>query len=1304
MALSVGIDVGSTTIKVAALLSDELVYASYLRHEYHVPETLRQAVESLAENFGEETFSLCFTGTGAEMLAGELGIPFLPEMDAEVKALTFFHEKVDVAIEMGGEDAKLIYVAADGSSDQRMNRMCAGGTGAFLEHLAAFLGVDMQGLNDLAQQGAPIYGIASRCGVYAKTDVQALLNQGAAKADIAASVFQAVVNQILSGLAKGRRIEGRVALLGGPLTFLPALSERFVETLEISRENLITPRRGELYPAMGAALMGSDFLTDAASLQKLLQSRGKKAEKSLWAEPLFLSAKAYEDFQKAHDTVSRKERNSWPEAVWLGIDAGSTTLKLVAIDEAGFLVYQDYAKNEADVLGKARTMLLKFYGAMPKETTIAGCGITGYGEKFLKEALSIDFGEVETAAHLRAARFFAPDVTSLLDIGGQDMKYIRLQDGAIREVALNGSCASGCGLFLETFAHTLGMTMEEFVRAAVTASHRLDLGYHCTVLMNSRVHQVQREEMDVGALAAGLCTAVVKNALYRVIHMKDAAELGEKVVVSGGLFANDAVLRALEMIVGRPVVRPPFPGLMGAYGMALLAKERYEKSHRSRKPLIKSLSEFLKSPMVQDEEEFPANTEVFKGESDEVLRHWARNSDEKRFNQWFSSLLSAKEIENLRVQVGRRRCPGCGNHCLLSLHQFSHGKVYVTGNRCSVGERLAGGRVALGPNLAEWQKERIFRLSLGKGKKRGTVGIPRVLTMWQDFPFWNAFWSSLGYEVVTSGFDSAAMSRSAATVPQGVYCYPCRLAHGHVLEMIERGDAQFLWLPDIEQGGEEPELDEEKHASYGAMLAAHIAKELAIAHVPLYHPSWDEENRKTFYDFMEAHFPFFSRKEVDEALTKGYETKKKYREELRQRTKDVLVHIHSEKKSAIVLLGRDEQLDGEVNKGIPYLISRLGVPVLTAGGLYALSYEDEPFSFNARARHAAKMVAADPYLELVQMQSTSCGYDGLTLLEIGDMLREAGKKLTHLSLDQGVSAGALEIRIRSLLAEVAERKRNPSRREERKNIFMRPPLPRAFRLSPLGRYYDSLLAGALQGAGYEVSNHPSLPEVTMKEKAAAVIFLGLGRKGDEVLPSSTLFHQLWLALFLGDLLMRCHLAVKPLEKEKGLADRALEIATEKAAGAAKAGTFHAYKKVIGEILALFEHAKGEGTAKSVGLLGKPWQCMDFLQEKRGEEPISWKVQGMAEWLLNEVSEAYFLDGFEGDSDGGTVCLASRYGAHRALEILREEVNRRPWIDPLESPEEKRDALNRYRDFPTRYPAEGERDVRRRSGEDLVICD
>ncbi len=1247
MALSVGIDVGSTTIKVAALSGGKLVYASYLRHEYHVPETLRRAVEALAENFGEETFSLCFTGTGAEALAGELGIPFLPEMDAEVKALTFFHEKVDVAIEMGGEDAKLIYVAADGSSDQRMNRMCAGGTGAFLEHLAAFLGVDMQGLNNLAQQGAPIYGIASRCGVYAKTDVQALLNQGAEKADIAASVFQAVVNQILSGLAKGRRIEGRVALLGGPLTFLPALSARFVETLEISGENLITPRRGELYPAMGAALMGSDFLTDAASLKKLLRCRGEKAERSLWAEPLFPSAKDYEDFQKAHDTAPREERNPWPEAVWLGIDAGSTTLKLVAIDEAGALVYQDYEKNEADVLGKARAMLLKFYGAMPKETTIAGCGITGYGEKFLKEALSIDFGEVETVAHLRAARFFAPDVTSLLDIGGQDMKYIRLQDGAIREVALNGSCASGCGIFLETFAYTLGMTMEEFVRAAVTASHRLDLGYHCTVLMNSRVHQVQREEMDIGALAAGLCTAVVKNALYRVIHMKDAAELGEKVVVSGGLFANDAVLRALEMIVGRPVVRPPFPGLMGAYGMALLAKERHVKSHQA-------------------------------------------------------TLLSAKEIENLRVQVGRRRCAGCGNHCLLSLHQFSHGKVYVTGNRCSVGERLAGGRTALGPNLAEWQKDRIFRPSPRKGKKRGTVGIPRVLTMWQEFPFWNAFWSSLGYEVVTSGFDSAAMSRSAATVPQGVYCYPCRLAHGHVLEMIERGGAQFLWLPEIAQGGEEPELDEEKHASYGAMLATHMEKELAIANVPLYHPSWDEGNRKAFYDFMEAHFSSLSRKEVDEALAKGREAKKKYREELRRRTKDVLALVHREKKSAIVLLGRDEQLDGEVNKGIPYLISCLGVPVLTAGGLYALSHEDEPFSFNERARHAAKMVAADPYLELVQMQSTSCGYDGLTLLEIGDMLRKAGKKLTHLSLDQGVSAGALEIRIRSLLAEAAERKRNPSWCEERKNIFTRSPLPCAFRLAPLGRYYDSLLAGALQGAGYEVSDQPSLPEVTIKEKAVGMIFLGLGRKGDEVLPSSSLFHQLWLALFLGDLLIRCHLAVKPVEKEKGLADEALEIAMKKAEAASKAGTFLAYKKVIGEILSLFENAKGEGTAKSVGLLGKPWQCMNFLQEKQGEELISWKLQGMAEWLLNEVSEAYFLDGFEGDSDGGTVCLASRYGAHRALEILREEVNRRPWLDPLESPEEKRDALNRYRDFPTRYPAEGERDVRRRSGSEYLV--
>ncbi len=1242
MALSVGIDIGSTTVKVAALREGALVYSLYLRHEYHVPETLARAVEALPEALGAETFSLCFTGTGAEALAGELGIPFLPEMDAEVKALTAFHEKVDVAIEMGGEDAKLIYVESDGTSDQRMNRMCAGGTGAFLEHLAAFLGVDMKGLSDLAERGAPLYGIASRCGVYAKTDVQALLNQGAAKADIAASVFQAVVNQILSGLAKGRRIEGRVILLGGPLTFLPALRARFVETLEIEEANLLKPQRGELYPALGAALMASDFLTDAAALGKLLAGRGEKAEKSLWMAPLFPDEKSYDDFRKAHE-VAGAGPISWPAVVWLGIDAGSTTLKLVAVDESGRLVYGDYEKNDADVLEKARAMVQKFYGAMPEGTAIAGCGITGYGEKFLKEALAIDFGEVETAAHLRAARFFAPDLSALLDIGGQDMKYIRVDGGAIREVALNGSCASGCGLFLETFAHTLGLSMEDFVHAAVSAPHRLDLGYHCTVLMNSRVHQVQRERMDTGALAAGLCTAVVKNALYRVIHMKDVSELGDKVVVSGGLFQNDAVLRALEMLLGRPVARPPFPGLMGAYGMALLAQERYEKSHRS-------------------------------------------------------SLLSSKEIQNLHLQLERRRCSGCGNRCLLSLHRFSTGHVYVIGNRCSVGERLAGGGASYGPNLAEWEKERLFRPLPLKGEKRGIVGIPRVLTMWQDFPFWNAFWTSLGYEVVTSRFDGGAMSRSAASVPQGVYCYPCRLAHGHTLEMIHRGGVDFLWLPEKEQGGEEPELDEEKHATYGAVLAVHMGKELHAAGMPLYHPLWDEGKREKFYDFMKAHFPLISKEEIAGALQEGAAAKECYRSALRQRTQDVLGLIHREKRRAIVLLGRDEQLDGEVNKGIPYLISRLGVPVLTAGGLYALHHDREPFSFTARARHAAEMVAADPYLELVQLQSTSCGYDGLTLLEIGEILRAAGKKLTHLSLDQGVSAGALEIRIRSLLAEAAERGRHPAYREERRRIFTRPPLPHAFCLAPLGRYYDGLLVSALEGAGYEVSGDPSLPLVTMKEKEAGALFLGLGRKGDALLPSSALFHKLWIPLFLGDLLLRCHLAVKPCEKEKGLADAILEIAIGKAKAIAWAGTFQAYKNGIGDILTLFENAKGNGEVKSVGILGKPWQCMDFLTEKEGKEKISWKVQGMAEWLLNEVSEAYFLDGFEGDADGGTVCLASRYGAHRALEILREEVNRRLWLDPLESPEEKRDALNRYRDFPHRYPRDGERDVRRRSGE------
>lgn len=972
--ISVGVDIGSAAIKVVVLSQrGQLMHSAYVPHHYRVRETLRILWRQLMAKVSEGALHLAFTGKGAAEFSSALQIPFVDEVQAETAALRRFHPEVDVAVSLGGEDARMMYFERNGEMDLRTNRKCAGGTGTFLAHMAAFFGVDIQALNALAENGIHLYPIASRCGVYAKTDIQALMNQGVGKADLAASIFQAVVNQVLSDLAKGRLIQGKLALLGGPFAFMPALRRSFLQTIGISSADVLPVMHGELYCAWGAALLGREAAPIAwQDVKRLLDQDHLQEVTAERLEPLFPDMAAYDSFRCYYQRfrLPRRPMPQPPARLWLGMDAGSTTIKLVLVDEEGRICYEDYRKNEADALETAKTMLLAMYKALPAGISIAASGITGYGEAFLKQAFQIDTGEVETVAHLQGARFFCPEVTDLLDIGGQDMKYIRVRKGSIQKIVLNGSCASGCGLFLETFAESMGLSMDEFVKKAVHAPYCLDLGHHCTVLMNSKVHQVQNENVDTGGLISGLCLSVVKNALYRVMRLDSIEELGSHIVVEGGTFQNDAVLRAFETLVGHPVVRPNGSGIMGAYGMALLTKKRMPEAARSK-------------------------------------------------------MLSADEIRKLSVREESSRCPGCGNHCLLQKKTFSNGHCFIVGNRCSYGERLLAKEHFVSrkvPNLYEWEKNQLLQSSKVNPSAEKTMGIPAVLGRWEDMIYWKVFWQTLGYRVILSAFDAASLGKSTVTMPHGIYCYPCRLAHGHLMYFLEQCKPDGIWMPVISGGKEEPDIDEATHAAYGDVLAEQMKEQISAAGIPFYHPQISFCDHQSLLAFMRENLPQVTPHALRRATTAAEKAQRGYKARLGKKTRDVLEWIKREKKNALVLVGRSYQLDPEINKGIPAVMAGLGIPVLSAEGLYLLQNEghDTP-TFREKALLTAEMVCTNPYLHFVQLQSTSCGWDMTTIDAVQERLERAGKRYTMISLDQGVSTGALQIRIRSLMAEIQEK-------------------------------------------------------------------------------------------------------------------------------------------------------------------------------------------------------------------------------------------------------------------------------------------
>ena len=996
--LRLGIDVGSTTVKLAVLDDDDaLVYASYQRHHTDVRATAKALFREAQRVFGDAALTVAITGSGGLLLSQWLGLEFVQEVIASKAAVKKFAPQTDVAIELGGEDAKIIYF--DDGIEQRMNGTCAGGTGAFIDQMASLLHTDASGLNNLARKATTIYPIASRCGVFAKTDVQPLLNEGAQPADVAASIFQSVVTQTISGLACGRPIRGHVAFLGGPLQYLSELRKRFRITLELDDEHMICPTNAHLFVASGAAMASVSgkqvtFAHVIEELENLGDIQGSEVQR---LAPLFPTPADRAEFDERHNTevVPRGDLSHYHGRVFIGIDAGSTTMKGAVIGENGELLRTWYGANRGDVLGCARALMDDFYHAIPEGCTIGHVTCTGYGEGLLIEALHADSGEIETVAHLRSANEVLPGVQFILDVGGQDMKCLRVRDGVIEHIMLNEACSSGCGSFISSFADSMGMTVQEFAGAALTAKHPVDLGSRCTVFMNSRVKQAQKEGATVGDISAGLSYSVMKNALFKVLKIRDPHEIGDKVIVQGGTFMNDAVLRAFENLTGKHAYRPDIAGCMGCYGAALLARDR-------------------------------AGAEGT------------------------STVLSREEIDNLQVKQHSARCGLCSNNCLLTISDFGGGRRFVTGNRCErgAGKRKAGATQA--PNLFKYKNERLFGYEPLAADKapRGTVGIPRALNMYEDYPFWFTLFTKLGFRVELSAPSTKKTYEAGIeSMPSESVCYPAKLSHGHVMDLIER-DVDFIWMPCIRwERKEDPSAGNSYNCpivmSYPTALRLNI-DELAQKHVEFMNPFVPyhdpKELKRRMFELLDrdrfadsakglGRFtgPRLTQAEIDAAVDAAWAESEAFRADMQRAGEETLRWIEEHNAHGIVLAGRPYHNDREINHAIPELVNSFGFAVLTEDSVSHIMRPERPirvvdqWMYHSRLYAAARLVTTRNDLDLIQLNSFGCGLDALTTDQVQEILEASGKIYTVLKIDEVSNLGAARIRIRSLIAALKDK-------------------------------------------------------------------------------------------------------------------------------------------------------------------------------------------------------------------------------------------------------------------------------------------
>ena len=989
-----GIDIGSTTVKVAVLdPDDQLVFSDYQRHFANIQETLSSLLSKAHEVTGDIMIAPMITGSGGLTLAKHLGVSFVQEVIAVSTALTHYAPQTDVAIELGGEDAKIIYFEG-GNIEQRMNGICAGGTGSFIDQMASLLQTDATGLNEYAKNYKAIYPIAARCGVFAKTDIQPLINEGATREDLSASIFQAVVNQTISGLACGKPIRGHVAFLGGPLHFLDQLKEAFIRTLKLDEEHAITPENSHLFAAIGSAMNSKEdqVMPIAELLEKLSHGIHMEFEVAR-LDPLFASQEEYDAFceRHGHNHVQTGDLASYRGNCYLGIDAGSTTTKIALVGEDGSLLYSFYDNNNGSPLVTAIRSLKEIYEKLPEGAKIVHSCSTGYGEALLKSALMLDDGEVETVAHYYAAAFFNPDVDCILDIGGQDMKCIKIKNQTVDSVQLNEACSSGCGSFIETFAKSLNYSVADFAKEALFAEHPIDLGTRCTVFMNSKVKQAQKEGASVADISAGLAYSVIKNALFKVIKLADAKDLGENIVVQGGTFYNDAVLRSFEKIAGVHAVRPDIAGIMGAFGAALIARERYEEN--------------------------PTTT-----------------------------TLGIDEITALTFDTKLARCQGCTNHCLLTINRFSGGRSFITGNRCEKGLGKEKNKENI-PNLYEYKNHRIFEYEayapLSKEEApRGTVGLPRVLNMYENYPFWATFFKKLGFAVVLSPQSTRKIyEMGIESIPSESECYPAKLAHGHVQWLIGQ-KVDFIFYPCIPyERNEFPDSNNHYNCPIVTSYAENIKNnvdEITSGKVRFLNPfmafSTEEILTEQLIKVFGEEFPDISAEEVRSAAHAGWEQQNIFRMDMSAKGEEVLDYLKETGKRGIVLAGRPYHVDPEINHGIPELINSYGLAVLTEDSISHLGELERPlivmdqWMFHSRMYAAANYVKKTENLDLIQLNSFGCGLDAVTTDCVSDILTNSGKIYTCLKIDEVNNLGAARIRIRSLLAAIRVREKKHKER------------------------------------------------------------------------------------------------------------------------------------------------------------------------------------------------------------------------------------------------------------------------------------
>ena len=977
-----GIDIGSTTVKVSIIEDGgKLLFADYKRHFANIQETLADLLREGEEKLGALTVEPVITGSGGLTLSKHLGIPFVQEVVAVATSLKDYAPQTDVAIELGGEDAKIIYFT--GGIDQRMNGICAGGTGSFIDQMASLLQTDASGLNEYAKNYKAIYPIAARCGVFAKTDIQPLINEGATKEDLSASIFQAVVNQTISGLACGKPIRGNVAFLGGPLHFLSELRAAFIRTLNLGTDQIIAPDHSHLFAAIGAA-MNSDPKT-TASLHDLIErlSHGIKMDFEVKRmEPLFTDEADYEKFRTRHAShdVKKGDLATYEGNCYLGIDAGSTTTKVALVGEDGSLLYRFYSNNNGSPLATAIRAMQEIHDQLPEKAQIAYSCSTGYGEALLKSALMLDEGEVETISHYYAAAAFEPDVDCILDIGGQDMKCIKIKDGTVDSVQLNEACSSGCGSFIETFAKSLNYSVQDFAREALFAKNPTDLGTRCTVFMNSNVKQAQKEGASVADISAGLAYSVIKNALFKVIKITNASDLGKHVVVQGGTFYNDAVLRSFEKISGCEAVRPDIAGIMGAYGAALIARERYDTSKTT-------------------------------------------------------SMLPIDKILNLTYKTTMARCQGCTNHCVLTINRFDGGRQFVTGNRCERG--LGGNKQKKDiPNLFDYKYHRMFDYEplTADLAPRGTVGIPRVLNMYENYPFWAVFFKELGYRTVLSPKSTRQIYElGIESIPSESECYPAKLAHGHIEWLIRQG-LTYIFYPCIPyERNETPEAGNHYNCPMVTSYAENIknnVESLTDHKVHFRNPFMAFTNEEILTNRLVEEFTrdqSIPEKEIRAAAHKAWQELIASRQDMEKKGEEVITWLKETGHHGIVLAGRPYHVDPEINHGIPELITSYGFAVLTEDSVSHLGRVDRPlivtdqWMYHSRLYEAASYVKTQPNLDLIQLNSFGCGLDAVTTDQVNDILTRSGKIYTLLKIDEVNNLGAARIRVRSLIAAIRVR-------------------------------------------------------------------------------------------------------------------------------------------------------------------------------------------------------------------------------------------------------------------------------------------